>query len=136
MDGFFTKLVFSTDYFSIIGVCLTFYITRKPEVASLTNHVYRHFVHLDPYTLENRKYAECACEMEEYILSMYAPLAPGKTPVYSLKTQLNTGVIKIHAEDSETTTHSFSKYILKISGVWETAYAYGITYKFMSGRVD
>lgn len=51
-----------------------------------------------------------------------------KTPVYSLKTQLHGGAFKIHREDY-TKTPILNRYILKISGVWESTHSYGITYK-------
>ena len=56
---------------------------------------------------------------------------PLKTPVYLLKTQLQGGGFKIH-RDKESCLPEMSipnRYILKISGVWESKHSYGITCK-------
>ena len=42
--------------------------------------------------------------------------------------QLNSGFIKISNEFRDNTTN---KFILKISGIWESHYEYGLTYKFI-----
>lgn len=42
--------------------------------------------------------------------------------------QLNTGFLKISNEYKENFTN---KFILKISGIWESIYEYGLTYKFI-----
>jgi hypothetical protein len=50
-----------------------------------------------------------------------------KTPQYKVFELLKSGVIKIFNEIFPGETTSF---ILKISGIWETQYSYGLTYKF------
>ena len=43
--------------------------------------------------------------------------------------QLDTGFLKISNEYNENFTN---KFILKISGIWESIYEYGLTYKFIN----
>jgi len=159
MDGHFTKLVFSNHLFTMTGLYVYFDLfthalpplplTAKPPTDRNTffpSVGYKQYIHFDPYTLDNRQTTESICELERWILSCYGAHLATKTPAYSLSTQLYGGVLKIHAEDSgcggyaasvapvDHESRTFSRYFLKISGVWETAYQYGITYKF--GKTD
>ena len=51
-----------------------------------------------------------------------------KTPQYKINEQLKNGIIKLFHEIPSNPNTSF---LLKISGVWETQYSYGLTYKFI-----
>ena len=96
----------------------------------------KYYIYFDPYTLSNRTNTESIIQLEETVLQMYGVVCPNKTPVYTLKNQLHNGVFKIHqvlstnmpAIDGCIFTPQ-NTYILKISGVWENANNYGITYK-------
>jgi hypothetical protein len=65
--------------------------------------------------------------IEENILKKY--YIKNKTPQFKIYEQLNNGNIKIFNDFGNKTNEAF---ILKISGIWETAKNYGLTYKFMS----
>ena len=52
-----------------------------------------------------------------------------KIPQYKIHEQLQNGNIKIFTDIGNKQTSSF---ILKISGIWETQYNYGLTYKFIN----
>jgi hypothetical protein len=52
-----------------------------------------------------------------------------KIPQYKINEQLKNGIIKIFYELENKPNTSF---ILKISGIWETQYNYGLTYKFIA----
>ena len=52
-----------------------------------------------------------------------------KIPQYKINDQLKNGIIKIFYELETKTTTTF---LLKISGIWETQYNYGLTYKFIA----
>ena len=61
---------------------------------------------------------------------MYKQLFANKTPVYRISEQLNNGYLKIFNEiDSTSDTYEF---ILKIHGIWENEFEYGLTYKFIT----
>ena len=77
--------------------------------------------------------------MEKQILDYYKEYYNSKkTPVYSLHNQLYSGNTKVY---KSFTTGEFpgppgltplsKKYVIKISGVWETERNIGITYKFL-----
>ncbi len=52
-----------------------------------------------------------------------------KTPCKKIGEQLNSGNIKLFTDDIVNTIPKL--FIIKISGIWETEYEYGITYKFI-----
>jgi hypothetical protein len=55
-----------------------------------------------------------------------------KKPVFRLYEQLNSGNIKLFKDNLKL--HKINKdneFIIKISGIWENEYEYGITYKFV-----
>ena len=67
-----------------------------------------------------------------------------KTPLYSLHNQLHSGNVKIYKSYNEQSIYPppgfapiVKKYVIKMSGIWETDRNIGITYKFLelkSGR--
>lgn len=66
-------------------------------------------------------------KIEENILKKYT--IQNKIPQYKIYEQLSNGNIKIFNDFGNKTNETF---ILKISGIWETAKNYGLTYKFIS----
>lgn len=66
--------------------------------------------------------------IEEEILKKYKTY---KTPSYKIYEQIRTGYIKVF---SDVTNKQKNSFILKISGLWETQYNYGLTFKFI--KVD
>lgn len=53
-----------------------------------------------------------------------------KIPQFKIYEQLKNGNIKIFSDIKDEDT----KFILKISGIWETQYNYGLTYKFITAK--
>jgi hypothetical protein len=64
--------------------------------------------------------------IEEDLLKKYD--APDKIPQYKIYEQLKNGNLKIF---TDVGNKNMSSFILKISGIWETQYNYGLTYKFI-----
>jgi|UniRef100_A0A6C0KME1 hypothetical protein len=52
----------------------------------------------------------------------------GKNPQFKIYEQFKNGNLKIFSDNIEKINNTF---LLKISGIWETEYEYGITYKFL-----
>lgn len=52
-----------------------------------------------------------------------------KMPQYKIYEQLKNGMIKIF---NEITAKPNNNFLLKISGIWESQYSFGLTYKFIS----
>ena len=55
----------------------------------------------------------------------------GKTPIYRISEQLVNGHVKIFIDNNNTSNKRTSnEFIMKISGIWENEFEYGLTYKF------
>jgi hypothetical protein len=173
IDGTFTKLLYSTEYFTMSGLYIYFRICSKfvtdvlpkDKVPGImhdggkdqSNH--KTYIQFNPTTEYNHAQIESMCELERYILHVYSKtqrIHCEKTPIYGLQTQLYSGCIRTHSEPVKSVTRrsfviperdaflsplpdsteedtrsldpNWIRYI-KISGVWETDQAYGITYK-------
>jgi hypothetical protein len=117
--------------------------------------IHKAYIQFNPTTEYNHSQIESMCELERYILHVYSKtqlINCEKTPIYGLQTQLYSGCIRTHSEpvksfprrssvipendplpdsteeDTRSSDPNWIRYI-KISGVWETDQAYGITYK-------
>lgn len=65
-------------------------------------------------------------QIEQYIMRRYE--FDNKTPVHRISEQLNNGFLKIF---NEAILKEENEFILKIYGIWETDFEYGLTYKFI-----
>ena len=115
--GNYTKIIYSTKYFTMNGIYLTF-----PIVPSIIhkNYITLSISDLSDEFLYTMKSIESAC------LSYYADyFTIIKQPIDHLFNQLISGNIKYYREN-----HG-SQFYLKISGIWDTEIEYGITYKII-----
>jgi len=119
-DGNFIRILYSTSCFTLNGIYLL--ITLHDITCEKYYLKYRcsfnYATHKD--TIDNIKV------IEEDILKKYD--IRDKTSQLKIFEQLKNGNIKIF---SDISNNSISSFILKISGIWETQYNYGLTYKFI-----
>jgi hypothetical protein len=54
-----------------------------------------------------------------------------KVPIYSIAKQLNSGKCRIQLRNNHKTDNIMCPLIIKLSGIWETANEYGLTYKII-----
>jgi len=118
-DGNFIRILYSTQHFILNGIyllvnfnditCEKFYNKYKCSF-NILNH---------KDIIDNLK------KIEEELLKKYNT---NKTASYKIYEQMKTGYIKIFTDVGNRSQCSF---ILKISGIWETQYNYGLTYKFL-----
>jgi hypothetical protein len=61
----------------------------------------------------------------------------GKTPIYRISEQLVNGHVKIFIDNNNTTNNkrTSNEFIMKISGIWENEFEYGLTYKFTEEKM-
>lgn len=142
INGIFTKILYSTEYFSMTGIYFPFSIFSEtpPQKEMATENTWTSVVSNKDNIIYN--YMQKLCGIEEQLLELYQyAFSANKIPVFSLKTQLAYGSIKIYRnEDEQYNTDSLvniigsvgNKYILKISGIWENATHYGITFKIIN----
>lgn len=166
IDGYFSKLIYSDEYCIMNGIFihvgfLEYKYEDIEDIASngtlfptpLRNSKYylgfqKEIFYLDNTLAINKKQIEKIIQLEENIMSYYGFFLQNtatddvrKTPNYGLRTQLMSGMIKIHPSENNSEIvneimqfnkhDSIRHFILKISGIWETNQTYGITYKFL-----
>jgi len=119
-SGTFMKIAYSTEYMNMAGIAVHY-----PLLSSTRNQ----YLTLDFTNSHVQKCVESMCKLEEDILSMYLhSYGINKPASYGLRTSLFMGSAKVHHEESSVANVSF---VLKISGVWESASTVGITYKIL-----
>lgn len=147
IDGYFSRLVYSTPDFVMNGLYIkcTFYKAQEIRHSNSYNQFsslclsdtsstesFRSTESFDLKNPQNLSLITALCTIEEYVLHQYKEIkGVNKACVYNLRNQLYGGSIKM----SGSTTMFLSKndhikIIAKISGVWETDNSIGLTFKF------
>ena len=119
VDGIFIRIVYSTENMTLNGIYLSVdlmditcekYYNKYKCCFNIFNHT---------HIIENLKL------IEEELLKKYNT---NKLPFFKIYNHLKCGYIKLFTSVTRKPVNSFT---LKISGIWETAYNYGLTYKFI-----
>ena len=120
-DGNFIRILYSTHNMVLNGVYLLLIFNDIICEKYYNKYKCSFNVNLHTDTIEIIK------KIEETILKKY--FINNKIPQFKIYEQLKNGNIKIFNDNGNKTNE---KFILKISGIWETAKNYGLTYKFTS----
>lgn len=153
MDGKFTKLLYSDEYASFNGLYVLCPLTRV-----ISNSSYKNNFAFYPNMPNNVQITQQLVQLEKQLITFYKQYnSCNKKHIFSLQTQLNSGIIKIYQDiiksnSSEKPVIDYGKihtdikqignfgltlnekqsfYVIKISGIWETSDTIGITYKFL-----
>lgn len=130
-DGIFTKIIYSTPLFIMNGIFFYFPIT----VDNIINSNGRFFINFNPNYKNNSLIIRDISNIEENILDFYKKTnLVDKNKTLLLKNQLNTGNIKVYKDSNDNLTNTNfnnKQFILKISGIWENKFDFGITYKII-----
>jgi len=121
INGVFTKICFSDDCMIMNGIFIN--VPFHPFIKRFQSKN----ILFEPDS--NRELIEKLSHIEECLLDYYTLSynVLNKTPVFSLKTAFSTGIVKYY----KSTSAKYQKYYIKISGVWETATEFGLTYKMI-----
>ena len=113
-NGHFTKIIYSNSVFSMNGLYFFFPIDIK-EI----NH-------------NNNKIIRYLSDIESSLLRLYDT---GKNKIHKpiFNQQLRSGYVKIHTKG---VLNKNSKFIVKLSGLWENNNEIGITYKIINITTD
>ena len=119
-EGNFIRILYSTPIFILNGVYLSININQLTIEKYFNKYkssfdIKTHINVIDKIRL-----------IEEGILRKIN--IRGKTPQNKIYDQIRNGNIKIFSDNIEKTNNTF---LLKIAGIWETDYHYGLTYKFI-----
>lgn len=125
MDGKFTKLLFSDNIFTTIGIFLNIQFNSS-TIYQINKKCILKFEKNDM----NMKTINNLANIERTILQYYKNLNNcNKEANYLLYNTLMNGSIKLYVKQYSNLSNL--KYIIKISGVWENDKEVGITYKFL-----
>lgn len=125
-DGNFTRIIYSNSLFVLNSMILTInlHITHFEKYFNKYKYIF------DCNNENTKKEIEKISAIEKHILDRIP--FPGKKPNYRIGQQLSYGNIKFYTEslsyDAEQTIY------IKLSGVWETEYEYGISFKFIDSN--
>lgn len=124
-NGLFTKIIYSNSIFTMSGLYFYFPI----NVTNINSNYNRIFINFDNKDELNNQIIQYLSDIEYNVLNMYN-FSKHKDIKFLLKDQLQSGYIKIHSSDNNNDVGS--KYIVKISGIWENEKSIGITYKIIT----
>lgn len=128
-DSKFIRIIYSNNIF----VINTVYIIFNLHIIQIENYFnkYKFIFNIK----QNTKPINQFKSIEESILDKI--FINNKKPVFRLYEQLNSGNIKLFKDSLKLhKTYSDNEFIIKISGIWENEYEYGITYKFVDMNLD
>ena len=132
LDGFFTKIGYLSQWNTMS--CLLFFLPIEHKL--LINENNSLGVKFDAYSPHNLNIIKYFSKLEDNLLNYYMDYHGKKLNKSNLlNKQLFNGFIKINTTNKSTPKNK--KYIIKISGIWETRTEIGITYKiFESSSVN
>ena len=127
-EGTFIRIIYSTPTFSLNGI--NFNITLSNDIIfEKYYNKYKCFFNIQTHKklIEQIQYIESNLLKKSNIKN--------KIPQFKVYEQLSSGNIKFFLEnnvENDVINNNFinNKFILKISGIWETDIQYGLTYKF------
>jgi hypothetical protein len=119
----FSRIVYSNELFTLNGIFIKFSFTLN----SIEKVFNKYKCSFDNKNQENQHIVSKLKMIENHILKRYH--FENKIPIYRITEQLNNNYLKIFNEQTYSKENEF---ILKIYGIWETEYEYGVTYKFIA----
>ena len=119
-DGNFIRILYSTPMFILNGIYMSILINQL----TIEKYFNKYKCSFDIGTHIN--IIQRIKIIEENILHKIN--IKGKIPQYKIYEQIGNGNIKIFADNIDNISNRF---LLKIAGIWETEYNYGLTYKFI-----
>ena len=119
-EGSFIRIIYSTHNFVLNGIYLLITLNDITCERYYTKYKCLFNTILHKEIIDNFKI------VEENLLKKYEII--DKIPQDKIYEQLKNGNLKLFTDVGNKSVCSF---ILKISGIWETQYNYGLTYKFI-----
>lgn len=130
LEGYFTKISYLSEWNTMSS--LLFYLPLEPKLILNENNTLG--IKFDAYSPNNLNIVKYFSSLEDDLLNYYLEYHNKKLKKCSLlNKQLFNGFIKINVSNrSEKRT---TKYVIKVSGIWETKNEVGITYKIFEACV-
>jgi hypothetical protein len=133
IDGDFTKIIYSTDHFSMNGSYFDFPI----EIHQIEKYGNKTTIRFNPSSKNNLQIISYFSKLESSLVDAYKQNTHSNSRfVSNLFKQMNSGSMKIYKEFNYHDTNEVIQYnntsikcILKISGIWESSNEIGLTFK-------
>ena len=126
MDGEFTKILFSKEYVTMNGLYL-FLPVQIDNKKSIENS---HIRFLTCHNKQNVQLINDLRSIERNLLTNYSKYYRiNKGFEFILAKQLSTNQIRVYHDHNSK--HKKNKYVIKLSGIWETSSKIGLTYKIL-----
>jgi len=122
-DGVFTRILYSTANIIFNGI----YLELPLNEIHFEKYYNKYKCIFNMNHAENKEFMDKIRVIEESLLKKYS--VQNKIPYYKVYENVRNGNIKIFCD---TVPKNNSVLVLKISGIWETASSYGLTYKFLN----
>lgn len=120
-DGLFIRILYSTPLFVINGITLSIALND----VTIEKYYNKYKCSFNPNN--HKQLIESVKQIEETLLKNVN--IKSKIPQFKIYEQLKNGNVKIFSEMLEKNNNNL--FMLKISGIWETEFHYGVTYKFI-----
>lgn len=118
-EGCFIRILYSSDIVTLNGIYIMIDLFNINCEKYYNKYKCLFNIETHKETIERLKI------LEEDILKKYKST---KIPSFKIYEQVKSGYIKVFSEANNQHNNSF---LLKISGIWENQYNYGLTYKFI-----
>ena len=135
MDGFFTKLIYTNEWFTMNGLYINLPIEMQCiDTKTYTNRGYKQTIFFS--VSQHSTLLHQLDLLEQHILSKYIPNDKTKHKSFLIMQSLKLGYFRIFKgnENSSSSSSIIKKktgFVLKVSGIWENASEYGLSYKIM-----
>jgi len=140
MDGNFTKIVYSNQYFTMNSIYLDFPIEWQ-NIERMSN---KKFIRFNPYSPKNLTLIQDIAKIEARVLEYFRTYCNINVKIMnSLSKQMYSGNMKIFQEyghpgygdedgpNDECLDKDCLHFVIKLSGIWENYQEIGITYKLL-----
>ena len=125
MNGNFTKIIYSDNNITLNGI----YIHCPFSIEQLDNNIQKNII----FNLNNEPFFNEIVKIENFILDYYKQKNNiAKLPQYLLFNQIINQHIKLYNQNNMLFNNFNTQIVLKISGIWENADYFGLTYKFIN----
>ena len=118
-EGNFIRILYSTNTVTLNGVYI--FINLFNIICEKYYNKYKCLFNIETH----KPIIDGLKIVEEEILKKYKTT---KIPLFKIYEQVRSGYIKVFSDVNNQQNNNF---VLKISGIWETQYNYGLTYKFI-----
>jgi hypothetical protein len=138
MDGIFTKLIYTNEWFTMNGLYIHLPIEIQGIDTNTTNNIYtKRGYNKQTIFFAVSQYSTLLHQLdllEQHILSKYIPSDKTKHKSFLIIQSLKLGFFRIFKGENNNNNNNLKKktgFVLKISGIWENSSEYGLSYKIM-----